>query len=122
MPTSVAAVLTSLFLGLTAGAEATSSRTRLPILKLAGAAPLAIEGRGFAAGEVVRLVAETRELRRTRTVIASVKGSLRIRFELRLPRCAELTVRATGSLGSRAVLHRSACKRPKPPQPGRGES
>jgi len=120
MPTSVAAVLTSLFLGLTAGAEATNTRTRLPILKLAGTAPLGIEGRGFAPGEVVRLVAETGELRRKLTVIASVNGRLRIRFELRLPRCAELTVRATGSLGSRAVLHRGACKRPMPAQPGPG--
>jgi len=115
MPTTVAAVLAALVLGLSADAAATGNRTDRPSLKLAGTAPLGVEGRGFAAGEVVRLVAVTAELRGARTAIASAKGLLRIRFELRVSRCAELTVRAVGSLGSRAVLHRGgACTSPKP--------
>jgi len=120
MPTAVAAVLAALVLGLATDAHAISALTGRPVLKLAGTAPLGIVGRGFAPGEVVRLVAVMGEQRGARTAIASARGFWRIRFELRVPRCAEVTVRAVGSLGSRAVLHRGggACKSPKP---GRGK-
>ena len=125
MPIAVAAVFITLVLGLTANADARDLRVgdpgrARPLLELEGTAPLEIAGRGFGSGEVVRLVAVTDGLQRTRTAIASAKGRLTMRFELRVRRCVELTVRAVGSLGSRAVLRRvESCgqvERPKKPR------
>ena len=122
MPTAAAAALATLALGLTVNAGARELRAgepvrARPLLQLKAIAPLEIAGQGFGSGEVVRLVVVTEGLQRTRTAIASAKGALRMRFELRVERCAELTVRAAGSLGSRAVLRRSSsCARAKPPK------
>ena len=117
MPTAVAAAITTLVLGLTVHADARElrpgepARVR-PLLQVRTVAPLEIAGQGFGSGEVVRLVVVTGRLERTRTAIASAKGRLTMRFDLSVTRCAELTVRAAGSLGSRAVLRRSnSCAR-----------
>ncbi|MBA2296747.1 MAG: hypothetical protein H0W14_01760 [Actinobacteria bacterium] len=101
------ALLAALVLGLPA-----SAATERPILRLAATAPLAVEGRGFVGAENVQLVAVGARAQQTRTVVASKKGRLRVRFQLRARRCEEVTVRAVGSLGSRAVLHREGdCKK-----------
>ncbi len=119
MPLKVAATLTALVLGLTPDVGGAANGAERPILTLVATAPLTVSGRGFGAGEVVRLVVATAGARGGRTAIASAKGVLRMRFDLGVPRCAELTVRAIGSHGSRAVLHRgAACK---PPKPDRGK-
>lgn len=120
MQTAAAAALTMLVLGLTAGADASRMPEPRATLAVAATTPLAIEGRGFGVGEVVRLVARSRGAHGTRTAIASSRGRLRIGFDLRIERCAELLVQATGSQGSRAALQRrDTCKQPKPPKPER---
>ena len=122
MPTAVAAVLATLVLGATRHADARALRAgepgrARPLLQIKTFAPLEIVGQGFGSGEVVRLVVATAVRERTRTAIASAKGRLTMRFELSVERCAELTVRAAGSLGSRALLHHSSsCARAKPPK------
>ena len=113
MQTAAAAAIVALVLGLTAGSDAARTPEARAILAVAAPTPLAIEGRGFGVGEVVRLVARAGGIQSARTAIASAKGRFRIGFDLRVDRCADLTVRATGSQGSRAVLYRpGACKRP----------
>ena len=113
MPTAVAAALATLVLGLTAHADARELRPgeparARPMLQLRTVAPLEVVGQGFGSGEVVRLVVVTERLERTRTAIASAKGRLTMGFDLSVKRCAELTIRAAGSLGSRAMLRRSS--------------
>lgn len=122
MPTAVAAALATLVLGLTVHADARALRPgeparARPLLQLRTVAPLEVVGQGFGSGEVVRLVVATERLKRARTAISSAKGRLTMRFDLSVKRCAKLTVRAAGSLGSRAVLRRSnSCERGRPPK------
>ncbi len=122
MPTSIAAALATLVLGLTGHADARALRPGdpargRPLLQLRTVAPLEVVGQGFGSGEVVRLVVVTVRLERTRTAIASSKGRLTMRFDLSVKPCAQVTVRAAGSLGSRAVLRRStSCERGGPPK------
>jgi hypothetical protein len=112
MPAAAAAVLSTLVLGLSAAAGTASAGTPRPILQLRATAPLSIEGRGFAAGELVQIVSVAAGTQQTRAAVASKQGRLRVRFVLHVGRCADLTVRAVGSLGSRAVLRRAAaCKK-----------
>ena len=75
-----------------------------PVLKLNDLAPVTVEGRGFAPRERVVLTVSALGAQRARTVLASRDGRFRSRFTLRLGRCAELTVRARGSRGHRAIL------------------
>jgi hypothetical protein len=122
MPTSIAAALATLVLGLTVHADARALRPGeparpRPLLQLRTVAPLEVVGQGFGSGEVVRLVVVTERLVRARTAISSAKGRLTMRFDLSVKRCSELTVHAAGSLGSRAVLRRSSsCERGRPPK------
>lgn len=115
MHTAAAAALTALVLGLTAGADATRMPEPRATLAVVTTSPLAIEGRGFGVGEVVRLIARSKSVQGARTAISSSRGRLRIGFDLRIEGCSELSVRAAGSQGSRAALQRSdTCKQPKP--------
>ncbi|MEJ7567100.1 MAG: hypothetical protein WKF41_02440 [Gaiellaceae bacterium] len=117
---ATAAMLAALVLGPTAGAVSTDAGTTRPILQLRATAPLSVEGRGFVFGESIRVVAVTTGAQQTRTATASKLRRLKVRFALRLGRCAEATVRAVGSLGSRTVLRRDgACKKPEPKKPKR---
>jgi hypothetical protein len=97
---TVAAVAIALALAL----PSWGARPRHASLQLASRSPLAVQGRGFGAGEAVSLTAATAGAIRTIRVHASGNGRFRARFELRLPRCGQLVVRAVGALGSRAVL------------------
>lgn len=75
-----------------------------PTLKLKDLSPLTVEGRGFGPRERVVLSASALGAQRARTARATRDGRFVVRFTLRLGRCAELTVRARGSLGHRAIL------------------
>lgn len=99
MRAAAAAVLV-LVLALPAGA----AQPRRATLKLAALAPLVVEGRGFGKGERVVLTASASNAQRLLSVVARRKGSFTARFDLRLGRCASLTVRAVGARGSRAIL------------------
>jgi len=99
MRPAAAAVLV-LVLALPAGA----AQPRRATLKLAALAPLVVKGRGFGKGERVVLTASAPSAQRMLGVVARRNGSFTARFDLRLGRCAPLTVRAVGVRGSRAIL------------------
>lgn len=97
---AVAAALLLLLLALPAAA----APPRRATLKLASLAPLVVEGDGFVRRERVVLTASAPSTRRTLALVARRAGDFTARFDLRLGRCAPLTVRAVGALGSRAIL------------------
>ena len=99
MRAAAAAVLV-LVLALPAGA----AQPRRATLKLAALAPLAVKGNGFGKGEHVVMTASAPNAQRLLRVVARRSGSFTARFDLRLGRCASLTVRAVGARGSRAIL------------------
>lgn len=84
---------------------ATAAQPRAATLKLESAAPLRVSGKHFGSGESVLLTYRGPE-RAIRVVglRATRKGAFRARFPVRLGRCDAFTVRAAGTLGSRAVL------------------
>ena len=91
---------------------ATAAQQKRATLKLAGLAPLVVQGRGFGKGERVVLTAAAPNLQRTVGVVARRNGSFTARFGVRLGRCTPLTVRAVGMLGSRAILQlEPGCKK-----------
>ena len=95
-----AAALLALVLALPAwGAD-----PRRATLKLKDLTPLTVEGRGFGARERVVLSVSVLGAQRVRTVAANREGRFASRFALRLGVCAELTVRARGAQGHRAIL------------------
>ena len=83
---------------------ATAAQPKRATLKLAGVAPLVVQGRGFGKGERVVLTAAAPNLQRTLGVVARRNGAFTARFRVRLGRCTPLTVRAVGTLGTRAIL------------------
>jgi hypothetical protein len=68
-------------------------------LSLKSLRPLIVSGRGFKAGELVRLTGAG-----TKRVVASRTGSFSVRLAYRDP-CGGLTIAAVGSKGSRAGLN-----------------
>jgi hypothetical protein len=112
---TAAAVVLVLVLALPAAAAPPKRAT----LQLAGLAPLAVNGRGFGKGERVVLTASAPSAQRALGVHAKRNGTFKARFDLRLGRCAPLTVRAVGSLGSRAILQvEPGCKNERRRGPG----
>jgi hypothetical protein len=75
-------------------------------LDVAGSRPLVVRGGGFRAGEQVLVRATVAHASGVeRTVRASRGGGFVLRFPtVVLPRCRGYVVRATGSLGTRAVV------------------
>jgi hypothetical protein len=98
---------------------AAAAQPRRATLKLAGLAPLVVEGRAFGARERVVLTATAPSAQRLLAIIARRNGSFTARFELRLGGCTPLTVRAVGVRGSRAILQvEPGCKKQKRRGPG----
>ena len=98
---------------------AAAAQPKRATLKLAGLAPLVVQGRGFGKGERVVLTAAAPNLQRTLGVVARRNGSFTARFGVRLGRCTPLTVRAVGVLGSRAILQlEPGCKDRRRRRPG----
>jgi hypothetical protein len=97
---AAAAALLVLLLALPASAAPAKRAT----LKLADLSPLVVQGRGFGSQERVVLTAQSPSAQRILGVAARRNGTFTIRFDLRLGRCAPLTVRAVGGRGSRAIL------------------
>jgi len=77
---------------------------RRATLQLDDRAPLVVKGRGFGTRERVVLTAVAAGARRVVAVRADARGAFKTRFRLRIGRCAQLTVRAVGAGGSRAIL------------------
>jgi hypothetical protein len=72
-------------------------------LAIAGERPLAVSGVGFAPSEIVSVVVYL-DAARSKRIVATRAGSLRVRFTFSIPRCTRYTVRAFGSRGSRAFF------------------
>lgn len=100
MRAAAAAALLVLLLALPAGA----AQPLRASLKLVDLKPLVVEGRAFGARERVVLTATAPSAQRMLAVVARRDGSFTARFDLRLGRCTELTVRAVGLRGTRAIL------------------
>ena len=84
---------------------------RRATLKLTTVAPLVVHGVGFGRGERIAVIAGYPGTQQIVNVQARRNGRFSARFTLVLTRCTPLTVRAIGSLGSRAILQRDpACK------------
>ncbi|MGZ8782208.1 MAG: hypothetical protein ACXWZB_01780 [Gaiellaceae bacterium] len=88
---------------------------RRATLKLVAQAPLVVRGHGFGPGERGVLVAIGPARSQAKVARATRNGSFLAAFpRIRLRRCDELTVRATGAAGSRATLQRHPdCKERK---------
>jgi len=83
---------------------AAAAQPRRAALELAKLTPLVVHGHAFGKRERVSLTASASNAQRLLVVTARPKGSFTARFKLRLGRCAQLTVRAVGARGSRAIL------------------
>jgi hypothetical protein len=98
---------------------AAAAQPKRATLKLAGVAPLVVQGRGFGDRERAVLTAAAPNLQRTLAVVARRNGSFTARFDVRLGRCTPLTVRAVGAIGSRAILQlEPGCKNRGRRKPG----
>jgi hypothetical protein len=88
-------------------------------LRLVDRASLELAGRGFEAGERVRVRVDIAGERTVRRVRASRAGLFRAAFPgLNFDPCIGMTAVATGSQGSRASLKRAPRECPPPLQPG----
>jgi hypothetical protein len=97
-----------------------AARPRRAELALTSVAPLVVRGVGFGAGERVAVIASYPGTQQIVNVTARRNGSFRAIFTLTATRCTPLTVRAIGSLRSRAILQRDpGCEREKTRKPGR---
>jgi hypothetical protein len=87
-----------------------AERDRPARLRVADDAPLTVDGRGFVGHETVSVVVRNEEGSYRREVRAGDHGTFRITLvEVRLGRCGEVRVVATGERGSRA-----SAKLPRP--------
>jgi hypothetical protein len=103
----VAAVLAAV--GIWAAAAATvdaGNAAAKPRLLLASEAPLTVKGRGFKAGERVRVVASTARGRYRKVVSVSRRGLFNVRFGSVDASCGPLFVAAVGTEGTRATWRR----------------
>jgi hypothetical protein len=80
---------------------------RRATLKLGSVAPLVVRGVDFGAGERVAVVASLQGAQEIVNTKARRNGRFTATFKLGIQRCVPLTVRAIGSLGSRAILQRA---------------
>jgi hypothetical protein len=84
-----------------------------PRLLVAALDPLTVRGMSFKARERVTVTLDGGR-RGTERVQADRQGRFSARFEFAIPRCRTVTVRATGSMGSRVVYQvpRPHCREP----------
>jgi hypothetical protein len=111
-------VVIALLLGIVAtGAVAAGNHHAAPgkaQLRLVRAAPLAVRGARFEAGEAVRLVVVARA-RTVKRVVADGRGRFVARFgDVFVDRCEGVRVIATGALGSRAAVKLPSAYCPPP--------
>jgi hypothetical protein len=92
---------------------------RRATLNLTSVAPLVVRGVGFGRTEQVAVVASIPGTQQIVHVTAR-RGRFAATFSLAVERCTALTVRAIGSLGSRAILQRDAGCGEREKRRGRG--
>lgn len=97
-----AAALT-LLLFTCAAASASATVAERPTLRLAGTAPLVVQGKAFHANEKVQvLISAGKPLRAS--VRTGLLGNFRLAFRYRVPSCTAISVQAFGNRGSRATF------------------
>ena len=94
---------------------ALGAQPRRASLQLVSTEPVVVLGRGFTAREPVLLTATAGSIRRIVPLIARRNGTFTARFKrLRLGRCAQVTILAVGTRGSRAILQvEPGCRSPR---------
>ena len=97
------------------------AKPRPAALKLGSIAPLVVQGTGFRPREAVLLTATIGNRRRFAGPIARPDGTFVARFNVRITRCANLTVRAIGGRGTRATLRARPRCEPEQARPTRTE-
>ena len=108
---AAAALLTALVLSAPAGAAA-------PTLRVAGRTPLVLEGRGFKAGEHVRVSLITGLGPRFQRATVTAAGSFRVAYRVPLAGCGKpFAARARGDYGSTAFVVLGKAARCVPPPP-----
>jgi hypothetical protein len=106
----VAAVAVAVAVAATVLVLSGAERDRPPRLRVADDAPLTVDGRGFVGHETVSVVVTNHGRSYRREVRAGDHGTFRVTLvEVRLGRCGEVRVVATGERGSRA-----SAKLPRP--------
>lgn len=102
-------------LALACGAASTAARSAVdkPRLLVAELQPLTVRGMSFKPRERVTVTLDGGR-RGTERVQANRLGRFTARFDAEIPRCTTVTVRATGSQGSRVAyqLPRPHCREP----------
>ena len=112
---AVGLVITMLALAL----PAWGAKPRPAALKLGSLAPLVVQGSGFRPREGILLTVTIGTRRRFAGPIARQNGTFVARFDVRITSCTNLTVRAIGARGTRAILKaRPECE-PKPAPPSK---
>ena len=114
----VAAVIAALGTWVAVVAAFPAESTRRPSLALADEAPLVVAGRGFKAGERVRVVASPARGRYRKTVSVNSRGRFTVRFASADASCGPLFVAAVGTEGSRASWRRVGIPPPCGADPG----
>jgi hypothetical protein len=75
-----------------------------PVLGVAGTSPFQVRGAGFGPGERVQVLLAVNGRRYVRSTVAAPDGTFRASFRAMLGPCGRFTLRAFGSMGSRALV------------------
>jgi hypothetical protein len=86
-----------------AASGVSSAQTERPLLGVAGKGPLVVRGTGFEPSERVSVLLALDGRQHWRRTVATGSGAFRVTFAVTPGRCARFTIRAVGSLGSRAT-------------------
>ena len=112
------AVLAAVAVSPSAAAGLGTEGAARPHLTLADESPLVVTGRGFRAGERVRVVASAARGRYRKTVSVSSRGRFTVRFASTDASCGPLLVTALGAEGNRASWRRVGIPPPCGADPG----
>jgi hypothetical protein len=75
-----------------------------PVLGVSDTSPFEVRGAGFASGERVQVLLAANGRRYERSTVAARDGTFSASFRATLGPCGRFTLRAFGSLGSRALV------------------
>jgi len=75
-----------------------------PVLGVSGTSPFEVRGAGFRSGERVQVLLAVNGSRYERSTVAARDGTFRASFRATLGPCGRFTLRAFGSMGSRALV------------------
>jgi hypothetical protein len=87
-----------------------------PKMRMTDAAPATVQGSGFQPREIVRLVLTTAGKAQAHRLLTTTGGKFSTRWsDITVDLCSSWQIKATGSKGSRALLHSRPNPCPPPP-------